>query len=53
MKIIKELEKPEFSNYFTVEYENNGYELKRHEIEFYDSVNIFLKDNVEVKFTKQ
>ena len=53
MKIIKELEKPEFSDYFTVEYENNGYELKRHEIEFYDSVNIFLKDNVKVKFTKE
>lgn len=53
MKIIKELKKPEFSNYFTVEYKNNGYELKRHEIEFYDSVNIFLKDNVKVKFTKE
>lgn len=53
INIIKELEKPEFSDYFTVEYENGGYKLKRHEIEFYDSVNIYVKNNVEVKFTKK
>jgi len=52
MKIIKELEKPEFNKYLTVEYDNRGYQLKRNEIEFFDNVNIYIKDNVNVKFTK-
>ena len=52
MKIIKELEKPEFNKYLTVEYDNKGYQLKRNEIEFFDNVNIYIKDNVSVKFTK-
>jgi len=52
MKIIKELEKPEFNKYLTVEYDNKGYQLKRNEIEFFDNVNIYIKNNVDVKFTK-
>ena len=52
MTIIKELEKPEFNKYLTVEYDNRGYQLKRNEIEFFDNVNIYIKDNVNVKFTK-